>query len=307
MHPIVWTPFGPVPSYTLFVALGFLCAAIITWLRHRHEGFHCETVASLTLAAALAGLAGARVWFVGTHLELYAPWFAAFSRGGMDHDAAAITFIVCVLIAVVYARPLLRPFHPAARAAVVLSLSATAALLAARVAALHSQFPDADPFDPNGGGLAFFGGFAAAAVACAVITTRRGIPALTAADAVAPGILLACSLGRIGCLLNGCCGGLPARGPLSLDGHWPTQIAESLATATLGTFLASSRPAPRGRVAALAALGYAGLRFILEFFREDVAPAFLGLTPSQAAAAALAALALPFLLRPARPAPAETA
>lgn len=307
MHPTVWSPFGHVPSYTLFVALGFFCAAIVTWLRHRHEGFHYETTAAMTLVAAIAGLAGARIWFVATHLETYSPWFSAFPRGGMDHTAAAITFALCVLLAVVYARPFLKSFHPAGRVAIVASLSAAAALLAARVAALHPRFPDTDPFDPNGGGLAFFGGFAAAASACALLARRRGIQILPAADAVAPGLLFACALGRVGCLLNGCCGGLPAHGPLALDGRWPTQIAESIATATLGSLLLGARSAPPGRTAALAALGYASVRFTLEFFRNDVSPALLGLTPSQAAAATLAAFAVPFLLRPAPLSPAEPA
>lgn len=63
----------------------------------------------------------------------------------------------------------------------------------------------ADPmamiFSP--GGLTFLGGFICAGLAVSWYVRKKGISALAVADAVAPGLLLAYGIGRIGCYLAG--------------------------------------------------------------------------------------------------------
>ncbi|MEK7467432.1 MAG: prolipoprotein diacylglyceryl transferase family protein [Planctomycetota bacterium] len=283
MHPFIHTFLGEIPSYTAFVALGFCAAALLTWWRHRSRGFEFDAVFTMSLAACIAGLVGARAWYVATHATLYSGWFRSFPLGGMDLTAGLWAGLAAVVILLLYARPLLRPLGPGPGAIVLFSVSLATALFASRIAALHGRV-DADPFDPRGGGLAFFGGLALAIPGCALVARSRGIPFAVAADATAPGLLAACSLGRVGCFLNGCCGGIACKGPLVPGDRVPTQLMEAILTAGAAAILVAVAPPPRtGRTAAFALLAYSAIRFVLEFFREE--PRFFaGLTASQVAA-----------------------
>jgi phosphatidylglycerol:prolipoprotein diacylglycerol transferase len=144
-------------------------------------------------------------------------------------------------------------------------------------------------------GLAFYGGLLGGGLAFMVGAVVLRLPVLELADCVAPPLALGHSLGRIGCLLGGCCygeevapGGLLAR--LGLE-RVPTQAFESLGLAVLAVALARM-PArrPGDRVLAYVS-GYALLRSVLEIWRADVRGQLLGLgdwaSPAQATSLAL--------------------
>jgi phosphatidylglycerol:prolipoprotein diacylglycerol transferase len=57
------------------------------------------------------------------------------------------------------------------------------------------------------GGLVIYGGFVGAAVGFAAFVRKHKLPFLAMADLVAPSMMVGLALGRIGCLLNGCCYG----------------------------------------------------------------------------------------------------
>lgn len=57
------------------------------------------------------------------------------------------------------------------------------------------------------GGLVVYGAFIGAMLGFTIYMLRRKLPALAMADIVAPGMMVGLCLGRIGCLLNGCCYG----------------------------------------------------------------------------------------------------
>ena len=57
------------------------------------------------------------------------------------------------------------------------------------------------------GGLVIYGAFAGAMTGFALYVMRRKIPALAMADLIAPSMMVGLSLGRLGCLMNGCCYG----------------------------------------------------------------------------------------------------
>jgi phosphatidylglycerol:prolipoprotein diacylglycerol transferase len=57
------------------------------------------------------------------------------------------------------------------------------------------------------GGLVIYGALAGALAAGAVFVWRRNVPALALGDLIAPSLALGLSIGRLGCLLNGCCYG----------------------------------------------------------------------------------------------------
>jgi len=65
-------------------------------------------------------------------------------------------------------------------------------------------------------GGVFFGGLIVALAVALWYLRRRGLPALPAADALAPGAALGHAAGRLGCFLAGCCWGRPAELPWSV-------------------------------------------------------------------------------------------
>jgi phosphatidylglycerol:prolipoprotein diacylglycerol transferase len=65
------------------------------------------------------------------------------------------------------------------------------------------------------GGLVVFGGLIGAAVGFVYFIRKQKLPLLAMADVVAPSLAIGLALGRVGCLLNGCCYG----GPTALPWH----------------------------------------------------------------------------------------
>lgn len=92
-------------------------------------------------------------------------------------------------------------------------------------------------------------------------------------------------IGRIGCFLAGCCYGevTEAWWGIHLHGHdrHPTQLIEALSLMILALLL--KRMNQQGMLLATYAMGYGGVRFLLEYLRADQLRGMwaAGLTPSQ--------------------------
>ncbi|MEE4272358.1 MAG: prolipoprotein diacylglyceryl transferase [Thermoanaerobaculales bacterium] len=157
-------------------------------------------------------------------------------------------------------------------------------------------------------GGVFLGGFIAAIIAAAVLLRRYRLEALPTFDVLAPSLALGQTIGRIGCLLAGCCWGH------SCDLPWAITYTDPAAAANVGTplhvavhpfpayaalfnfsvFLVLSwlyaKRLPAGRVFASYLVLYGVGRFFLELTRGDEARGvyFNGLlSTSQLIAAAL--------------------
>jgi phosphatidylglycerol:prolipoprotein diacylglycerol transferase len=134
----------------------------------------------------------------------------------------------------------------------------------------------------------FYGGLIAAVAVAFVYMRRHRLPLWTTTDVFAPGIALGHIVGRLGCLLAGCCFGRPTSvpwaitfrdpaamanvgTPLNVPLH-PTQLyeagAEALILAFLLLFEGRGRPFP-GRTFWTYLLLYGVTRFIIEFYRGD--------------------------------------
>ena len=57
------------------------------------------------------------------------------------------------------------------------------------------------------GGLVIYGGFFGGVLGLLAFYRKYRVPLLATADLVAPSLMLGLAIGRIGCLLNGCCYG----------------------------------------------------------------------------------------------------
>jgi phosphatidylglycerol:prolipoprotein diacylglycerol transferase len=137
------------------------------------------------------------------------------------------------------------------------------------------------------GGLVYYGGLIGATLAGMFFIHWKKLPLWTMADIFAPSIALGSVLGRIGCLLNGCCYGracdLPwaitftnpqanqySGTPLGVPLH-PTEIYDALLNLILYFFLAWLFRHKRfaGQVFATYLILYAVFRSIVEYFRGD--------------------------------------
>ncbi len=162
----------------------------------------------------------------------------------------------------------------------------------------------------------FYGGLLAAFAVAMVLIRRYKLPLWQTTDAFAPGIALGHVVGRLGCLLAGCCYGRPTDLPWGITFTDPaaasnvgtplgvplppTQVYEAGAELLILVFLLITerrgRPFP-GRTFWSYMLLYAVSRFIIEFYRGDDRGTLAGLSTSQAVSVALAPVALIMLLR----------
>jgi phosphatidylglycerol:prolipoprotein diacylglycerol transferase len=202
------------------MALAFLVGATCAARYARERGMDGERIFNAAFLAVIAGVIGARAWYVFTHSELYRRHYLEI-------------FIL-----------------------------------------------------PHGG-LSWFGGFFLGAAAVVWYLRRARIPLLPALDVLAPCVALAQAIGRIGCLLNGCCYGKHADWglyfPVLNDRLIPTQLFSALAL--VGIFIVlrvlQKRRMPAGNVF-FAYLGlYGTKRFVMEFLRADNPPVAAGLTQFQ--------------------------
>jgi phosphatidylglycerol---prolipoprotein diacylglyceryl transferase len=137
-------------------------------------------------------------------------------------------------------------------------------------------------------GGVFYGGLIAAVTVALAYIWRHRMPMWTTTDVYAPGIALGHVVGRLGCLLAGCCFGRPTSVPWAVSFHdpnafatsgtplgvslHPTQLYEAGAEALILVFLLAferrGRPFP-GRTFWSYMLLYGISRFIIEFYRGD--------------------------------------
>jgi phosphatidylglycerol:prolipoprotein diacylglycerol transferase len=155
----------------------------------------------------------------------------------------------------------------------------------------------AEIFDLTKGGLVWYGGFLAGVVVAIVFVKVNRIDFFNGADLLAPFIALAQGIGRIGCLLNGCCYGIraPEGFPLGVkfpqDGvlRHPAQLYEAAALFAIFVFLIVLQRSRRfkGEIFLAYAILYSVARFLLEYARGDNFKAFAALTLSQLISAAI--------------------
>jgi phosphatidylglycerol---prolipoprotein diacylglyceryl transferase len=164
-------------------------------------------------------------------------------------------------------------------------------------------------------GGVFYGGLILAVLVSVWYIRRHHMPLWQTCDVFAPGIALGHAIGRVGCLMAGCCYGRPTSAPwgivfsdafaasyvgtpLHVHLH-PTQLYESAAELLiLFTLLAMEKRGRRfaGRTIWAYVLLYAVSRFFIEFFRGDDRGVVFGVSTSQFISLILAPLAVGMLI-----------
>jgi phosphatidylglycerol:prolipoprotein diacylglycerol transferase len=169
------------------------------------------------------------------------------------------------------------------------------------------------------GGLVFYGGLLAGALAAIVFARRHAMSGARTADLLAVAVPAGHALGRVGCFLAGCCFGRPTASPLGVrfpDGSvaWqelstrgllpagathtpplhPVQLYEAVGELLLFVLLlrvarTAWARARGGRVTLLYFALYSSLRFLVELFRGDPARGYLAHLSTPAVARLLGA------------------
>lgn len=136
------------------------------------------------------------------------------------------------------------------------------------------------------GGMSFHGGLLGVIAGLWLWSRRRGRPFWNVIDFVAPLVPLGLAAGRLGNFINGELWGRPTSVPWAMVfpqagdalARHPSQLYQFAGEGLLLFGILwwfSSRPRPAGAVSGLFLMGYAVLRFVVEFAREP--DAFLGL------------------------------
>lgn len=142
------------------------------------------------------------------------------------------------------------------------------------------------------GGLVFYGGFIGAVGVSIWYFHKHHLPAWKYADFFAPALALGHGIGRLGCLLTGCCYGRAIGGEtwyslvFPIDPNsiapggiplYPTQPMESLGELFLFAAMMGllRRKKFDGQVITLYVMSYAVLRFVVEHFRGDTVRGFV--------------------------------
>jgi phosphatidylglycerol:prolipoprotein diacylglycerol transferase len=152
------------------------------------------------------------------------------------------------------------------------------------------------------GGLSWFGGFACGIICGVLYLKKKKIPVNSFLDIVIPFVALAQAIGRIGCLLNGCCYGRPSELGLYFPVHQrvliPTQLYSSILLLAIFVVLRliQERTHKEGVVFAAYLLLYSLKRFFIEFWRADNPQVIFGLSLFQLFSIALFIIAVARLL-----------
>ena len=176
-------------------------------------------------------------------------------------------------------------------------------------------------------GGVFYGGLICAVAVAFWYVARHKLPLWTTCDVFAPGVALGHAIGRLGCLMAGCCYGRLAEvpwaitftnplaatnvgTPLGVPLH-PTQLYEAGAELVIFLLLIATERKGRyfpGRTFWTYILLYSLTRYVVEIYRGDPRGIVLGFSTSQFISLLLAPLAVAMLLwlrRRSAPAPAR--
>jgi phosphatidylglycerol:prolipoprotein diacylglycerol transferase len=247
------------------------------------------------------------------HPELFRLHFGTYDRPFYTYGACVVLGLaVGVLVAVARARRYgLGRFDELAVG--LLGIAGGIAGAVGLYVIVHARDFLADPSLLRSPGLVFYGGVGGGAAAIALYCRKFGVPLASAGDAGAPGLALGHAVGRVGCLMGGCCYGRPCAAgfPLGVELHGalrhPVQLYEAAGLALLCVLLLALSPPLDRRRGALTACylgGYALLRLATEGFRGDdlergfVWPGVLSTSQAIAIAMLLIAAALGFSRRP---------
>lgn len=134
------------------------------------------------------------------------------------------------------------------------------------------------------GGLSWFGGLLLSVASGFIYLKMKGLPIYRILDLMSPFVALGQAIGRIGCLLNGCCYGKMSEFGLYFQAQKATLIPTQLYSSLILIFMfivlraLQDRPHKEGGIFFAYLLMYSLKRFFMEFYRADNEIILSGLT-----------------------------
>ena len=138
------------------------------------------------------------------------------------------------------------------------------------------------------GGLSWYGGLFLGSLCGVLYIKKKELAVYKVLDLIVPFVALGQAIGRIGCLLNGCCFGKVSEYGIYFTVHQavlvPTQLYSSLLALAIFIILRllQDRPHREGQIFFDYLMLYSFKRFFIEFWRSDNQIIFFGLTIFQA-------------------------
>jgi phosphatidylglycerol:prolipoprotein diacylglycerol transferase len=282
VHPALFSLLDyTVSSYMLLIAVGFLFATAMGAVWVRRIGQNPDVVVDLGLASVVAGLVGARLLHVVAD-----GYFWDYVHLCTDPSQVA---------------------WPVLRGECVGRLDG---IWDAAAEVCRPKQADCWAWAQIwGGGLTFYGGFVGATLAAWWLFRRDRFPFWKGVDMGGMMVPIGLGLGRLGCLMVGCCFGSGCAHPWALRfpphspaSEWqfreklldtplheslpvhPTQVYESLAALGIAAILilyVQGRKRYDGQVFVVFLAAYAASRFVIEFWRSDDRGGWLSLSTSQ--------------------------
>ena len=194
------------------------------------------------------------------------------------HDVGAYGFFLGVAFAlgwIVALREAKRARVPVERAMVCFAVTAACALVGSRLlwlAANPRALVDGSWFSLRG--LQAYGGFIGGLAGAWLGARAARVDAWTWAGCAVPAVALGLAIARVGCFCEGCCYGVVSGAFAPWLDRQPATLYESAGAVALW-FVVTRRADPKYRVAAFF-VGYAALRFVVEFVRADPDRGFVG-------------------------------
>lgn len=208
--------------------------------------------------------------------------FTVFSYGLM----LVIAFVICSHLATDYAR---RQKVNADFIFNLIFLSLVSGIIGARIFYVIEHFSYyrenlIEIFALQKGGLSWFGGLTGGLIAGIYFVKKNKFSVLSICDLLMPYLALGQAIGRIGCLLNGCCYGRISQFGFYFPSHEayliPTQLYASLALIFIFLILKffQEKPHLTGSIFFGYLFLYSVSRFSIEFFRADNPAVLFNLT-----------------------------
>ena len=150
-------------------------------------------------------------------------------------------------------------------------------------------------------GFVFYGGLIGGGLGAFLGAGTARCSGVAILEAALPAVPFAHGIGRIGCMLAGCCHGMPYSGPMAVPDaltgvtYFPVPLLEAVVNCLIGFYLVHlSKNGKRvNEMLWVYLISYSVARFLLEFLRGDsIRGALLGLSTSQWISAAIFFLCL---------------
>jgi phosphatidylglycerol:prolipoprotein diacylglycerol transferase len=218
-----------IPVFGVGALLGAWLIAAIVWAVAMWRG---GRVAELKSGAFLVLLIGGAIWFSGSMIE---PGRGLAIRGYGTMLLIAVTSSVG--LAIYRARQMRLDPELIYSLAFYLFVGGMVGARLFYVIEYRDQFFQGNLLDTlaavfkfNEGGLVVYGSLIGGAVAWLVFCRKFQLPSLAIADLIAPSCALGAGLGRLGCLMQGCCYGGPCDLPWAVTFPWgsPPQVRQAL-------------------------------------------------------------------------------